>query len=335
MNLTKVRYRIRIKTPNGDRYTINELLIESCNLEENDGEVAARLSMVIRDQKVNSKWMRSHAYVGNYVYVHATVGSNWTEVFRGRIYDWGVTASRRTVEITSYDMNYRYQKSEMNIYRRRSETGAQLTRRLIARWKNRKIARLDGPTYRLPAKAYNTKSTVTDIIQDCIDESKKRGANDYVIRCIKGEIAVVRTGSNKNIYILSQNDLLEELSNKHSIRNLVTRVRVYRTNEKKQDAKARLSATYNGKTKYGALQKIVYTNGRTLNEARKEAREILKEEGKVKKDRKIVHPDIPFIRKGHLVMVNGFGLGTKTNPASVIVKSINHDIKNLRMTIKS
>lgn len=335
MDLTKVKYRIQIKVPSGDRYTIDELLIDSCNLEENDGEVAARLSLVIKDKKVDSKWMRTHAYVGNYVYVHATASSTWTEVFRGRIYDWGVAASDRTVEIVSYDLNYRYQRSEVNIYRRKNETSAQLTKRLIARWKNRKITRLDGPTVKLPAKAYDTNSTVTDIIQDCIEESKNKGAGNYVIRCMSGEIAVVKTGTNKTIYVLSQNDQLEELRNNHSIRDLVTRVRVYRTNEKNQDAKAKLSATHDGKTEYGVLQKVVYTDGRTLSEANKEAKEILKDKGKVKKNREISHPDIPFIRKGDIFMVNGFGLGTQANPVTLTVKSINHDIKNLRMAIKT
>lgn len=335
MNLDKVKYRIRVKVPSGDRYTLDELLIESCNLEENEGEVAARLTFTVKDQKVNGKWLRASLVVGNYVYVSATAGGSWTEVFRGRIYDRTTRAKTMTVELVAYDMNYRYQRSEVNIYRRKNETGAQLTRRLIARWKNRRIVRLDGPHVKLSAKAYDKNQTVTDIIEDCIKESKRKGGGDYVIRCINGEIAVVRTGSNRNVYVLSQNDYLEDLENKHSIRNLVTRVRVYRTNEKKQNAKAKLATTYNGKTEYGVLQKIVYTNGQNLSEAKKEAREILKEEGKIKKNRKIVHPDIPFIRKGHAILVNGYGLGTKSKPAELIVKSINHDIKNLRMEIRT
>lgn len=335
MDLAKVRYRVRIKVPNGDRYTLNEQLIDTCNLEENDGEVAARLTMNIKDKKVGSKWLRTHSYVGNYVYVHATTGTKWTEVFRGRIYDWGVVTSDRAVEIVAFDLNYRYQRSEVNIYRRKNETCAQLTRRLIARWKNRKITRLDGPTYKLPAKAYDMNMSVTDIIQDCIEESRKKGAGKYVIRCMSGEIAVVRAGTNKTLYVLDQTNLLEDLKNKHSIRDLVTRVRVYRTNEKNHDAKAKLSSTHDGKTKYGVLQKVVYTDGRSLSEARKEAKQILKDEGKVKKEREIKHPDIPFIRKGDAIMVNGFGLGSKKKPVELIVKSINHDIKNLKMDIKT
>lgn len=335
MDINKVKYRIQVKVPNGNRYTIDETLMDTCNLEENEGEVAARLTFTIKDQKVDNKWLKSYLYVGNYIYVKATDGNGWKEVFRGRIYDRITRAKTRTVEIVAFDLNYRYQRSEVNIYRRKNETGAQLTKRLISRWKNRKVARLDGPTIKLPSKAYDKNQTVTDIIEDCIKESKKKGGGDFVIRCINGEIAVVKTGTNSTVYVLSQDDYLEELENKHSIRNLVTRVRIYRTNEKKKDAKAKLAATIDAKTEYGVLQRIIYTNGKKLNEAKKEAKEILKEDGKVKKNRKIVHPDIPFIRKGDAVLVNGYGLGSKSNPARVIVKSINHDIKNLRMEIRA
>lgn len=311
------------------------MLVETCNLEENDNEVAARLTFTVKNEKLNDGWLHKHLYVGNYIYVHATASSTWTEVFRGRIYDWETTASKRDIIITAYDLNYRYQKSEVNIYRRKNETGAQLTKRLIARWKNRKIARLDGPHTKLPTKAYDKKLTVTDIIQDCIEESRKKGAKKYVIRCINGEIAVVEVGTNKNIYVLSENGLLIDLTDRRSIRNLVTRVRIYRTNEKKIDAKAKLTSTIDGKTEYGVLQRLVYTNGKALSEAKNEAKEILKEQGKVETSRKIIHPDVPFIRKGDAIMANAHTLGTKKKPVKLIVKSINHDIKNLRMTINT
>lgn len=335
MDLNKVKYRIRVKVPSGDIYTVSDLVYDACNLEENEGEVAARLTFSVKDKKEGSKWMRTHMYVGNYVYVHASAGGSWKEVFRGRIYEWATNAKARSFEIVAYDMNYRYQSSEVNIYRRKNETGAQLTKRLIARWRNRKIARLDGPKVRLPAKPYDKNQTVTDIIHDCIEESRKKGGGRYVIRCIGGEIAVVRTGTNKTIYILSEHDLIENLENKHSIRDLVTRVRVYRTNEKNQDAKAKLASTHDGKTEYGVLQRVVYTDGETLKEAQKEARQILKDEGKVQKSRIIKHPDIPYIRKGHSVLVNGYGLGSKNKPVELTVKSINHDIKNSSMEIRT
>lgn len=332
IDLLKLKYRIRVKDSNGDLYTITDAVYDSANLEENDGEVAARLSVTIKDKKVNGKWIRKVAYLGNYIYVHASVGNGWKEVFRGRIYDYDPSARTRSFTIICYDLNYRYQVSEVNIYRRKNETGAQLTRRLISRWKNRKITRLDGPHSRLPAKAYDKHGTVTDIIEDCIKESEKKGEPKYVIHCIKGEIAIVQEGLNKDIYTLSLN---EDLQNNHSIRDLVTRVRIYRTNEKNADAKAKLSSTIDGKTKYGVLQRVVYTEGKSLKEAKKEAKEILKEQGKVKKTRTVKHPDIPFIKKGDVVMTYGYAYTSKKSPGKLIVKSINHDIKNLKMEIKT
>lgn len=332
IDLLKLKYRIRVKDGNGDMYTITDAVYDSANLEENDGEVAARLTMTIKDKKVNGRWLRKVAYLGNYIYVHATVGNGWKEVFRGRIYDYDPSAHDRSFTIVCFDLNYRYQSSEVNIYRRKNETGAQLTRRLISRWKNRKITRLDGPHRRLPSKSYDKHLTVTDIIEDCIKESKKKGEPEYVIHCLKGEIAVIQAGTNKDVYTLSLN---EELNNNHSIRDLVTRVRIYRTNEKNLDAKAKLSSTIDGKTKYGVLQRVVYTEGKSLKEAKKEANETLKEQGKVKKSRTVKHPDIPFIKKGDLVRTHGYAFANKKSPGKLIVKSVNHDIKSLSMEIKT
>lgn len=331
MDLAKVEYRIKVKTPNGNIFTLDQALVDGCNLEENDGEVAARVTFTVKNEKVNNEWLHKHLYVGNYVYVHATAGSGLQEVFRGRVYDWITSAKSRTVEIIAFDMNYRYQVSEVNIYRRKNETGASLTKRLIARWRNRVIKRLDGPHTKLPVKAYDNKMTVTEIIQDCIKESKEKGDKEYVIRCIEGEIAVVQEGTNTTVYVLSEKDYLEELTDHHSIKNLVTRVRIYRTNDK--DDKARLAKTIDGSTQYGVLQRLVYTDGKSLSEATKEAKQILKEEGKVEKTRQLNHPDVPFIKKGDTVMVHGGTVGSAKNPAKLIVKSINHDIKNLSMTI--
>lgn len=333
MDLAKVEYRIRVKTPNGNIFTLDQALTDSCNLEENDGEVAARLSFTVKNEKVGSAWLHKQLYVGNSVYVHAKAGGTWQEVFRGRIYDWITSAAKLNVTIIAFDMNYRYQVSEVNIYRRKDETGASLSKRLIARWRNRVIKKLDGPHTKLPAKAYDNKLTVTEIIQDCIKESKKKGDDDYVIRCIEGEIAVIRAGTNTTVYILSEKDYLEELEDHHSIRKLVTRVRIYRTNDKDKNAKAKLTETIDGKTEYGVLQRLVYTDGKNLSEARKEAKQLLKDEGKVEKTRELKHPDVPFIKKGDLVMVNGGTVGSAKNPAKLIVKSINHDIKNLSMKI--
>lgn len=335
MDLSKVNYRIRVKTPNGNQYTIDQAIFETATLEENEGEVSARLNVSVKNERLSDMWLHTALYVGNYIYVYATASSSWVEVFRGRIYDWETTASKRDVTIVSYDMNYRYQRSEVNIYRRKNETGAQLTRRLIARWKNRKIAKLAGPHRKLPAKAYDKNQTVGEIIQDCIEESAKKGSPRCVIRCIGGEIAVIEEGSNANMYLLTENNLLNDLRDSHSIRNLVTRVRIYRTNEKKQDAQAKLASTIDGKTEYGVLQKLVYTNGKSLNEAKKEANEILKDQGKVEKNRKLIHPDIPFVRKGDAIMANAHTLGTKSKPVKLIVKSVTHDIKNLSMTIRA
>lgn len=331
MDVAKLKYRVKVKIPDGTIFTLDQALVDGCNLEGNEVEVSERLTFEIKNKKVDNKWIHKLLYVGNYVYLNASVGSGWKEVFRGRIYDWKYSDDKKKLNITAFDWNYRYQSSEVNIYRRKNETGASLTKRLIARWRGRTIKRLDGPNIKLPAKAYDNKLTVTGIIEDSIKESKKKGDKNYVIRCIGSEIAVIQEGTNKDVYEL--NEYLGEIEDHHSIRDLVTRVRVYRTNDKDTSAKAKLEKTIDGKTKYGVLQRLVYTDGDSLSDGIKEAEEILKDKGKVEITRKVSHPDVPFIKKGDAVLVGGGTVGSPKKPKRLIVKSISHDILKQSMSI--
>lgn len=78
---------------------------------------------------------------------------------------------------------------------------------------------------------------------------------------------------------------------------MVTRVKII--GKANDDGCSPVEATVDGKTSYGIRQKIVSrgTND-TLDEAKKEAREILADDGKPKEEITIKLPDIPIIRKG-------------------------------------
>ena len=91
-----------------------------------------------------------------------------------------------------------------------------------------------------------------------------------------------------------------------------------------------MEATVNGKTQYGVFQTII-TNSKsdTLDDAKKEANEILEEKGSPKITSKLIAPDIPCIRKGDKIhakvgSLNGYYL----------VNSIQHNAKNGQMTME-
>lgn len=89
-------------------------------------------------------------------------------------------------------------------------------------------------------------------------------------------------------------------------------------------------ATVDGKTSYGIRQKIVSrgTND-TLDEAKKEAREILADDGKPKEEITIKLPDIPIIRKGDKIHLKTASISA----GYYIVISATHDVDKMLMTL--
>lgn len=108
---------------------------------------------------------------------------------------------------------------------------------------------------------------------------------------------------------------------------MVTRVKIL--GEADDDKRRPVEATVDGQTKYGIRQKIL-TRGKddSLDEAKKEAKEVLDDDGKPKEEIKVVTIDIPIIRKGdiiHLKMSTGSGY--------YWVKAITHDCDKMEMTM--
>ena len=108
---------------------------------------------------------------------------------------------------------------------------------------------------------------------------------------------VVGFGTNKTVYHFEETQHLTEVNHKISTTGMVTRVKII--GKANDDGCSPVEATVDGKTSYGIRQKIVSrgTND-TLDEAKKEAREILADDGKPKEEITIKLPDIPIIRKG-------------------------------------
>ena len=109
---------------------------------------------------------------------------------------------------------------------------------------------------------------------------------------------------------------------------MVTRVKII--GKANDDGCSPVEATVDGKTSYGIRQKIVSrgTND-TLDEAKKEAREILADDGKPKEEITIKLPDIPIIRKGDKIHLKTASISA----GYYIVISATHDVDKMLMTL--
>lgn len=335
VDLNKVQYRGYTLKPDGSRVWFDNLIL-SGTLEEAEGELAARLEMTLKNIKKDGLWMHSHVALGSMVFLQATIGDGWKEVFRGRVYRWETTPDNNyLVSITAYDNLYPLQQSKDHKYFGAGETPVSCLKFFAQRW-GIPLGRIDGPHTKLAKKRYSA-TRIGDIIMDRYEEARKKGSGRYVVRSTEGKVESVKEGSNSTVYILEQEHVEDGSADEWSIENLITRVKIYGNEDK--EGRAPVVATKDGRTEFGILQDIIYQSSyKNLSEAKKAADEILKENGSPKVTRRIPSVDVPFVRKGDKIKVlagtiSKMGTGGRTEPVDCIVTSVVHDIVNLRMTL--
>lgn len=330
IDISKVQYRLIALLPSGGTFFLSRPnseidLLLSATLEEQPGELAARLELQLKNVKTKDGWIHQHVSIGRRLILQATDGNGWQEVWRGQVYRHSVsTDNDSTVAVTAYDMLYPLQQSKVHRYFRSGETGASCIKSLAQEWRI-PLGRIEGPNVRLPAKLYRGER-IGSIFADRLEQSQRLGGGRWVIRDVQGRVNCKREGSNTTVYRIDAN-FAESSEDEWNIERLVTRVKVY--GKEKKEGHPPLVATKDGKTEYGIFQEVVYATGDNVKDALTEANEILAESGKPERRMMITAPIIPWIRKGDKVNVK---VGTVNGDC--IVEGVMHDITQLKMTLQ-
>lgn len=236
-----------------------------------------------------------------------------------------VNGSQPTYKVTAYDCLFDMQKSQDNVYYASGKKTETILKDIMKNW-GVSVSSYKGPNVKHSKVVYKNKS-LADIVLGILDEAKKKGGGTGYVRSVNGKVEFVMAGSNKDIFCLDNSNSVTS-SYKISTVDMVTRVKIV-TSSGKSD-KVKVDATENGKTEYGIRQKIITrSKSEKLADAKKEAKEILAEDGKPKQTRKIQAPDVPCIRKGDLVKVSA-----SANSGDYIVKSIQHNADKQIMTLQ-
>jgi hypothetical protein len=166
------------------------------------------------------------------------------------------------------------------------------------------------------------------MISDVLKQAKKRGAGKWIVRSKLGKIDIVQPGQNSPVYHFGADNNVSLVDDQQDIESLVTRVKIIGAEDK--EGRAPVRATKNGRTEFGVLQELVYERQYdNLSAAKKAADEILEEYGKPQKKRKVIAPDLPFLRKGDMVHITAGTLN-----GYYIVSSIRRRLKDKTMTLE-
>lgn len=315
----KYKYKTVIMTEKGKQCDISDY-IENLGWEEQEKQLAARISFTAKNDKTSKGRISSLAKPGCYVgLLYSYNNRKNAEAMRGKIVEWNPSAkaSGEVLKIKAYDCLYDMQESSDNIYFSSGVGTKSAITQILKSWKI-PIGKYAGPDVTHSKLRYPNEKLGSAILK-ILDEAKKKGANQAVLRSIKNKVNVLSFGSNTKIYHFSETENLTSVSHKISTVGMVTRVKVL--GEEDDDERRPVEATVDGKTEYGIRQKI-YNRGKdeSLDEAKKEAKEILAEDGKPKDELTVKSMDIPVIRKGDMIH-----LKSSTGTGFYFVIAISHD----------
>nr|UVY33152.1 MAG: Prophage endopeptidase tail [Bacteriophage sp.]UWG81110.1 MAG: Prophage endopeptidase tail [Bacteriophage sp.] len=325
IDVANIKYRLVVMTEDKKQYNIKEF-VENLGWEENDGELAVRISFTAKNDKTSAGLISSLAKPGCLVGIFASHGSTDEEVARGYITDWKPTLSgnKDKFDVICYDELYNLQESQELIYYSSGIGTKSAITKIFDDWQI-PMDKYEGPDVTHGKLAYKTEM-LSDVLLDILDDAKKKGGGSAMIRAAKGKVSVIEWGSNTTVYHFEA-DNTKQVSHKKSTSGMITRVKII--GQEDDDGRSSVEAVVNGLTKFGVRQKI-YIRGKddSVSDAQSAAQEIIDEKGQVKEDITVQAPDIPFIRKGDLVHMT---VGTLKD--YYYVKGIRHDADSGSMTM--
>ena len=295
-------YKVAIIDLNGTRYDVTPALVDLM-LSEKEGEIAQKANITIANVQVDGKNLTSIVQVKCRVFVYADTGEKSAEVFRGFVWERPYRSDKeKLLSLVCYDNLIYFQKSEDYQYFSAGLSTASICNTLCSKWGVKLQYKTDSITHpKLPLRG-----RLSDIfLEDLLAEVKKKKGTKSVMRSIQDVIHIDKFGSNSEVYQFTRREGGNTLFTQSSVSmdNMVTKVIILG----KEDAndRAPVSATVIGNTAaYGTLQRVLTaTTGTSLADAKAEANELLKENGKPERNFSISAVDIPWLRKGDKINV--------------------------------
>ena len=327
IDVAKISYSLILLRPDGQKLDLRPVT-RSLTWEENDGELAARLEAELQNiQMPDGKWLHQLIPLGGQIFLYADWGSGQQEIFRGTIFVWDYqTDPLGHFTITAYDQLIYLMKSRDDRFYKAGQMAKVIIEDIAKAW-GIPLGDVQGPNIALGKQVFRG-DTLADMISSALDEAKKKGGGKWIVRSKQGKIDVIRPGQNSPVYRFTHDENVDSIQDRQDIEDLVTRVKIIGAED--SEGKAPVVAQLDGRTEFGTLQEVVYQRQYDTPAAAKSAAEdILKERGQPRRMRKVVAPDLPFLRKGDKVKVEA---GTLIG--YYIVSGVIHDATNRIMVME-
>lgn len=302
-------YKCIIKTKKAT-YDVSNILT-ALTITQNQDDLAQGVMIMIPNLKDQYKYIYNNVNVCDSMYVSCNTGEGYQELFRGTIWDKNYTSDiTKDLTLTAYDRLIYLQNTKDNFFFTKGKNTKSILQAICKRWG----VKLNFQYKNISHKRTIIRDThVSDAIIAVLDEVKKKTGTKYVISCEKGVLTVKKRATNKKIYTINRKESALKENTKVTMDGVVTKVAIYREQEMQgnQEMPPKKVTVVKGNTKkYGTLQDIVMkgADDKKAAEAKKEAKEILKENGKPKYERTLEAVNNPYVKKGHRIKSNAGAL---------------------------
>lgn len=287
----------------GTKYDITPA-IESIDISDQKKQIAKCVTIQLLNTKVGDKWLTDILDVCDRVFLHANDGTKEGETFRGFVWDRGYKSSLndRTLQLKCYDNLIYFQKSDHFAYFSSGKSTKDVASSLCNEWG----VKLEYTYESITHSKLVLRGKLADIFtDDLLDLVKDRTGKKYVILSEKDVMQIKPVGANSTIYQFIAGQNAVQTSAVRTMDDMKTKVIILGKADKED--RQPVEATVSGNTsKYGTIQTTISRSESTsLEDAKKEANSIISEDGKPKEEFELHAPDVPWIRKGDKVYVNG------------------------------
>lgn len=316
IDLSKITYSACVILSNGMQVILDGAA-ENIAWEENEKEIAMRANLTVRDIPYEGGRLSSIMSLCSLLYIYYDAGEGSIEAFRGTIWEWEHSQIHDDqIVLTCYDMLYYLQKSKDSKYYAKGKKTKAVCQDILKSW-GVKMGTFNGPSITHPKIVYKNK-TISAMLTETVEAAGKESSTKGIIRAREGKCDIVKKGANTEVWSFTADSNMIASRDKYSMTNLVTRVVVVGKDDKK--GRPKVEATLNGKTEYGILQEVKSRGSAKLKDAKKEAKELLKEKGEPERTFTVQAPDAPWIRKGDVVHI-----ATDNAEDYFYVKGISHN----------
>lgn len=295
-----------VSSTDGTSYNVTKALTD-LTMEHNENDFSQIVTLNLANTKVGSKWFDSLVSLRDKLYVYCDTGSGAKEVFRGIIWvkNYDESLSGMDIKLLACDKLIYLQNSEDNLYFAKGKSTKTILSSIASKWGVTLSYKYSSITH---GKLVFRGKYLSDIIIEILDEVKKKTGKKYVIRCEQDTMVIEPLGTNTTIYDIKEKQNAIKTSYSATMDGMVTKVLIIGS-ENSSGQSSNLATVKGNTSKYGTLQKILSkSDDDKLSEVKKEAQEIINEDGKPKVEPSVTAISNPYVKKGHKVNIKAGNL---------------------------